>query len=364
MNKHILVILKGFPRLSETFILQELLALEAAGFELTLYALKGAREEIAHDDVKKLKAKVFYQDPQWDYEDEKQVALCLDRVAPFDLIYAHFLHDPATFALKLALKTKRPLVASGHAVDIYTTDLKRLQRVISGARKIFVCHPHGYHYLTANFPDDREKIFEIPHGVSITDFNFNATDRDEQHLLTVGRLVNKKGHRLVLKALAQLQQEGHHFRYTIVGDGVLKDELQELVTELGLQEKVQFLGALTRLEILPLYQSAGVMVLAPQVSDDGDRDGIPNVILEAMASGVSVVCAEFAALAQVTIPGQSARVFKGDVESLVVELKLYWGDSMQERQQRRLAAREWMERNYDSRQHLRKIVDLLRQELS
>lgn len=364
MNKHILVVLKGFPRLSETFILQELLALEAAGFELTIYALKGAREEVAHDDVKKLKAKIFYHDPQWDYEDERQVALCLERVSPFDLIYAHFLHDPAMFALKLALKTQCPLVISGHAVDIYTTDLERLQAVISGARKIFICHPHGHQYLTQNFPEHQGKIFEIPHGVSTTDFNFNLVNRDERHLITVGRLVAKKGHHLILTALAQLQQQGYSFRYSIVGDGVLRDDLQKLVENLGLKEKVRFLGALTRAEIKPLYQSAGVMVLAPLVIADGDRDGIPNVILEAMASGVSVVCAEFAALANVTIPGQSARVFNGGSEVLVDELKLYWSESEQERHQRRLVAREWMERHYDSRQHLRKIVDLLRQELS
>ncbi len=115
-------------------------------------------------------------------------------------------------------------------------------------------------------------------------------------ILSVGRLVEKKGFPDILRACAMLKQSGRRFRYAIYGEGPLRAELAALIAELDLADEVSLPGERPQHELIPIIQAADMFTLAPFVTDDGDRDGVPNVLVEAMACGVPVVSTRVAGI--------------------------------------------------------------------
>ncbi len=363
MKKRILVILKGFPRISETFILQELLSLEE-DFELTLYSLKGARESFTHPRVKDLRAQVFYQDPGLDYHDPAQLELCLSRLPKIDLVYSHFLHDPSLFGLTVANALKVPLICSGHAVDIYTTPIEQLEKVISKARKVFICHSHGHEYLASHFPSYKNRLLLLPHGIDCKQFDHFPQERKKNHFLSVGRLVQKKGYAEILNALAKFKAAGNQFHYHIVGEGALRPELDELIARLNLQSEVSLLGARESGEVKLLYQTCSLFLLAPTPTESGDRDGIPNVLLEAMASSIPVICKSLPGLENIVIPGETAQVFAEGVSDLFSELVNFAQRDAASIAAQCKRAKQLVTASFDASIHLAELKKLLGQELS
>lgn len=343
--------------------MQELLALQES-FELVIYSLKGAREDIAHSEVASLRAQVFYQDPALDFHSQEQVDFCLSRIPKIDLVYAHFLHDPALFGMKVAAALAVPLVCSAHAVDIYTTDKEKLALVIQAARRIFVCHRHGYNYLCENFPEACAIFTYLPHGINCEYFLTRESVREVNHFLSVGRLVEKKGYPLILRALARFKHDGSRFRYTIIGEGRERENLCALTRELGLQENVRFLGALKREEVKDYYSKCSALLLAPMETALGDRDGVPNVLLEAMASGLPVITRSLAGLEEITIPGKTAQVFEDGEEALTLELEKFGQSDCATRKLQCERARQLVCEQFDSSVHLANLRNLLGQELS
>src|SRR5262249_8922868 len=127
----------------------------------------------------------------------------------------------------------------------------------------------------------------VYHGVE-TGHDRGRRNRDshEPVVLTVGRLVEKKGHETLLRAAATVNDRGRPFRLRIAGEGVEWPRLQRLVHELGLDGRVTFLGPLSESEVAREYAAADVFALGCRELANGDRDGIPNVLLEAMAHGL------------------------------------------------------------------------------
>lgn len=361
MKKRILLILKGFPRLSETFILQELLSL-AEDFELVIYSLKGARESLAHSDVAKLRAEIFYQNPRWDFHSQEQIEFCLERIPKVDLVYAHFLHDPARFGVKIANSLGVPFVCSGHAVDIYTTPSELLSHVIAEARKVFVCHPHGANFLREKFPEFSSRIIYLPHGINASYFE-GETERSADHFLSVGRLVPKKGYEIILRALSEYKNLGHHFQYTVIGEGEMRGTLEKLCLELKLGEHVNFLGAATREVVRDYYKKCSALLMSPQQTSEGNRDGIPNVLLEAMASSLPVIVGELSGLEAIAIPGETAQVFRDPID-LVLELENFGRSDPEQVRLRSERALKLVRENFDSAIHLAELKKRLGQELS
>ena len=124
-------------------------------------------------------------------------------------------------------------------------------------------------------------------------------------MLCVGRLVEKKGHRTLLHAAALLRDRGLDFRLRVVGDGPLWPVLQRVTHELGLGNSVSFRGPLTEAEVRSEYDNADVFALACHELENGDRDGIPNVVLEAMAHGLAVVSTTGSGVAEAVVDGES-----------------------------------------------------------
>lgn len=331
MSKRIAILLKGYPRLSETFIAQEIHALEKAGFDIVIFSMRAPREKVVHTINKKIKSKIIYL-PEYlhfspikvfwawikvrRYENYKKTyglfkshfkqdrtrnrirrfgqALVLSSYLKnkFDHLYVHFLHTPASVGYYTSHLIDIPWSASAHAKDIWTSSKKDIQEKINHAHWVTTCTSFGHDYLK-KLSEDPSKIFLTYHGL---DFNrFSDYDRSKQvkdvvELLSVGRIVPKKGFDVLLKSLSQLKSQNWH--WTHIGDGEEKEKLQSLAKSLKVDHKISWMGAQTHKVILSLYRIADIFILPSIVTKNGDRDGLPNVLMEAMSQRLLCVTSD------------------------------------------------------------------------
>jgi glycosyltransferase involved in cell wall biosynthesis len=345
-------VLKGYPRLSETFILQEILALERRGFQLQLYPIINPGEKLAHQAVQQVRAPVYYL-----HDGEKGVVrnqLWLLRTRPLrylrvwiDVLYkrrriiaaqrlleagrlvkfierqnvcwlhAHFAHGPTSVAHFAHLLTGIPFSFSAHAKDVYQSSPDLLITKVRSARFVTTCTDASRRYLMMlleRLPDASQlqsKIHLVYHGVDIRCFSPTPagalSDRANWPplILSVGRLVEKKGFRYLIAACKILAERGLHFQCAIYGDGPLMADLQHQVMRAGLEAYVRLYGPCAQEDLPDIYRSATIFALAPCVASNGDRDGIPNVLLEAMATGLPVVTTDVGGIPELIEHGYS-----------------------------------------------------------
>ena len=187
-----------------------------------------------------------------------------------------------------------PYSFTAHAKDLYLTPKKVIRRRARAATFVATCTGYNAQYLRELLPPAQaDKIQLVYHGIDLGLFAAGrAPAPAETHvplILSVGRLVPKKGHDDLITALALLRARGIAFRCRIVGAGPLQEQLGNEIARHGLADAVTLEGPMTHARLIDLYRQADVFALAPRIAEDGDRDGIPNVIAEAMAIGVPVV---------------------------------------------------------------------------
>ncbi len=205
-------------------------------------------------------------------------------------IHAHFAHGPASVALIASKISGIPYSFTAHANDIfvYKWDLKEK---IHSAKFVVTISKFNKNYLSglANH-EDQKKIYVIPCGVDPAQYSREELSADGGvTILTVARLVEKKGIRYLIKACDYLKKWGISFRCKIIGEGDQSKELQALVKRLGLEQHVFFLGALESEEVRSQLKEADIFVLPSIRGKDGDQDGIPVSLMEAMATGIPCV---------------------------------------------------------------------------
>lgn len=344
------VILKGYPRLSETFILHEMLRLEHLGHALHIFALRNPAETTVHEGVRRMRAPVTYvPDYFWRYcctfvwtnlrlwwsrprlywqafrfaalrslqrrssstiKRFAQAAYLVERGFPGTGVqhwHAHFSHGPTTVAFFASWLTGLPYSFSAHAKDIYIQEHDFLREKIRRAQFVVTCTEHNRQYLS-RVAGDESRVFRVYHGVDLDVFQrapVPASRPPWPVILSVGRFVPKKGFPVLLRALQQVRQHGHHFQCYIIGSGPLKQELRSLVHALSLADCVTLLPPMSQTALLEYYRQADVFALACEVQPDGDRDGIPNVVFEAMAMAIPVVCTDISGIPEVVTHGQN-----------------------------------------------------------
>lgn len=346
---------KRFPRLSETFILDEILGLESLGVPLRLYAINHPHEPTVQPDVTRVRSRVTYLHGITGWRDRVRnaaattaahlqllvrhpgrylyalvliarvhhdwpsvrhfieagrLAVLLERDGARHL-HAAFAHSPASIAYFVRLLTGLPFSFSGHAKDLYLSKPDRLARRVAAAEFVLVCSGAAAHDLRAIAGPSADKVRLAYHGVNTTRFHPDpelmqpsvSSDPASSplRLLAVGRLVDKKGYPVLLDALAQVTATNRSLSCRIIGAGPQSATLNEQVHRLGLDEVVEFLGARTQIEVAAAYHWADAFVQASVVLADGDRDGVPNSVLEAMASGLPVVASTVAGIPEVVI---------------------------------------------------------------
>lgn len=343
------VIVNGFPRLSETFVLHELLELERQGLRVHVIALRRPEEAVRQEALASLKADVEYlpdlseadpklalkvaratlflrrplgylnavaeaiASPDYSRADFNRALLLGHRLVRLGAppLYVHFANRPATIGRFAALLTGVPFGISAHAKDIWLTPRKELARKVRDAEVVLTCTSEGREYLAA-IAGSRTPVVLAHHGVEPDGRHRHAVTEGQTTVLSVGRLVEKKGHDTLVRAVALLRDRGLDVRLRIVGEGAEWSRLQRLVHELGVSTQITFTGPLSEAEVRAEYERAHVFVLACRELENGDRDGIPNVLLEAMAHGLPIVSTRCAGILEAVEDERSALLAEPD----------------------------------------------------
>jgi glycosyltransferase involved in cell wall biosynthesis len=349
-------ILKGFPRLSETFIASEIYRLEQLGLNLRLFVIKPSDEDRRHDIVEKISAPIQYLPAtsslsntplrSWlkiHLKDFSHATNWLIRNRPFRVaraarsafaqsvrarkgsfsfprkvyvkeflqaaliayelrncpdvkhLHAHFCHGATTVAWLASILTGLPFSFTAHAKDIYCESLNPaglLKRKMRAAKFVVTCTDANREHLEG--VDDETPVHCLYHGLN-AEFVSLLNHQSKAHaastsLLGVGRLVPKKGFDVLIEACSILHQRGVPVEAVIVGEhGEHEHDLSLQIRALGLEKHVRLAGPMDQPSLFREYQKAGMFCLPCRVLENGDRDGLPNVIMEAMACGLPVI---------------------------------------------------------------------------
>jgi glycosyltransferase involved in cell wall biosynthesis len=283
------MITSGFPRLSETFALNEFLALERAGRVAAIYATKPGDGRPGHPGIETLLARVEWLPAGSPAAQAEWLSARVAATRP-DGIHAYFAHNPADVAARAAQALNVPYSFTVHARDIRKVPREVLGRRATRAAGVIACNDDVAGELRAVGAN----VELVPHGVDLARFSpAPLPPTPPVRLLAVGRLVEKKGFAVLLEALVRMNVAVH---LRIVGDGPLRAELECLIAARALRDRVNLAEPVTHHALPDAYADAHVVVV-PSVQDAaGDRDGLPNVVLEAMASGRPVVASDIAAI--------------------------------------------------------------------
>ncbi len=321
-------VLKRFPRLSETFILNEILELERRGVPIEIFSLLEPAEKLRHETLKRVQAQVTYlpQDfflKKWRVQEGRYLegtfrersfkelfqgeqvpegsvlflkasALALlARAKGVKHLHAHFGTGATTVAMLASRLTGIPYSFTAHAKDIYheSVDTVLLKEKILGARFVITVSEYNRRHLAELAGEDlKGKILRLYNGIDLTRFQSDPSIyREPDLILAVGRLVEKKGFHHLVQACRLLLDRGCPFQCLIVGDGPEHAPLAQQIIALGLQDRVGLVGPLSQEHVLDILKKATVMALPCVVSATGDRDGLPTVLLEALAMGLPVI---------------------------------------------------------------------------
>jgi glycosyltransferase involved in cell wall biosynthesis len=285
----IAVVVSGWPRLSESFALNELLALHKAGMLVKVFATKRGDLTEPHPATALLDQHVHHLG---EGTAEQQAAEVLGVLGGLrvNAVHGYFAHQPAAVARIVAERLGLPFGFSVHAKDPRKVAPAELADRARAAACIVACNADVAQQLRAVGADP----ILAPHGVDLGSFAPQPRQPDGRvELLAVGRLVPKKGFEVLIDAVHRLDFD---WRLRIVGDGPLLLQLHDAARTAADVDRIEFLGARTHAELPALYHAADIVAVPSVIDVDGDRDGLPNVVLEAMACGLAIVGSDVAAI--------------------------------------------------------------------
>ena len=345
----LVVVLKGYPRLSETFVAQELRGLEQAGFTLSIVSMRHPTDRTHHPVHDEMQASVAYL-PEYLHDEPFRVLRALwaglrrpgfrtaatrflrdlrhdvgrNRIRRFGQalvlaaewpeggtwIYAHFLHTPASVAMYASLLVEVPWSVSAHAKDIWTQKRDEIAEKLGSAAWTVTCTRGGADYLRSLAPEP-SRVHLSYHGLNLTRFPAMTRSRPPRDgtgeavtILSVGRAVPKKGYDVLLRALAGVP-DAVNWRFVHIGGGAERPALEALARTLGIASRCDWRGAMDQEEVLEAYRFADLFALACRITGDGDRDGLPNVLVEAASQRLAVVATDISAIPELFSNGES-----------------------------------------------------------
>ncbi len=345
---------KMFPRLSETFVLNEILELERQGAEVVVFSAKKPNEGVFQPQLARLQARVLYLEDldlkkwaswvsaDWDalgpfsgnIWDLVRAALrdgapervdlawhgawiaCRAQELRLDRLHAHFATLPAALAHAAHRVSGIPYSFTAHAKDIYvySPEETRMGELIEHADYMVTVTDFNRRHLTSVLPGvDPDKIKVVHNGIDLDAFQpVPASRRESAHILAVGRLVAKKGFGDLLQACALLRERGIDFRCTIAGGGTDAAELELLQRQLGLEDVVTFTGPIRVDAVRELMGRATVFALPCRVAADNNVDALPTVLLEALACSLPVVTTAVSGIPEIVTDGQEGLLLPPD----------------------------------------------------
>lgn len=387
-------VLKMYPRFSETFVVSEILAREAAGHDIRVFSLRPPADGRFHAMLADVRAPVTYlphariraaelwtlvrdavdQLPRLpsvlpdlaacEVDDAYQalhLALQLEQHGITHL-HAHFASVATTVARLASLLTGVPYSFTAHAKDIYheSVEAADLDAKLRDSVAAVTVSDYNATYLRTRFPASTHRLVTVRNGLRLDDFDYRAPVNREPVVAAVGRLVEKKGFAVLLDALARLHQAGRPLRAVLAGAGPLESALREQAMRLGIGGLVEMVGPLPQHEVRALVASSAVLAAPCITAADGNVDGLPTVLLEAMALGTPVVSTPVTGIPELVRDGETGLlVSENDPVELAAALERVLDDNeLAVRLARQ--ARAVVEEEYDSRRQAQVLGDLHR----
>lgn len=379
-------VLKMYPRFSETFIVSEILAREAVGDRIEIFSLRQPNDARFHPELARVKAPVTYIDRPdrtselWESFRLAEAAGLSGALARNFAELAAAEPDDAVQAINLATALRHRNIRHIHVhFATLATSVARLTSAITGIPFSFTAHAVDIFKDSVRSEDLRIKLEQSHHSVTISRFNFRylrqrfpaATSR--LHLVrnglelgrfpyrdpnpigatvrvaAVGRLVEKKGFQHLLPAAAELVEQGFHVDMRIAGTGVLAEEFQNTIERLRLTDHVRLIGPQTQDQIHELLRSSDVFIAPCVVGADGNADGMPTVLLEAMAAGVPCIGTAVTGIPEVIRDGRTGILAKPGNPRVLAKAIQRISDPCTDRIGLARNARALIEQDYDSR---------------
>lgn len=349
-GKRLGVVLKGYPRLSETFIAQEIRELERAGFDISIISLRLPTDTARHPVHHEIRATVAYL-PEYLHQEPRRVfaawrkarklagykralrafmadlprdisrnrfrrfgqalVLAAEYAPSLAFLYSHFIHTPTSVARYAGMMAGLDYAISAHAKDIWTTPGWELSQKLGECRWCVTCTAGGREELARHAPD-AAKLHLVYHGLDLSRFpappprpaRDGSMSADPLRFLTVGRAVKKKGLDTLVAALALLPPD-LNWRWTHIGGGPQRDALKAQAARLALDGKCEFAGSRPQEAVLAAYHASDLFVLPCRIDASGDRDGLPNVIVEAQSQAVAVLTTPVSGIPELIVDGQN-----------------------------------------------------------
>jgi colanic acid/amylovoran biosynthesis glycosyltransferase len=375
-------VLKRYPRYSETFVVTEIRAHEESGVPMHVFAVDGLSDGHFQDAIARVAAPVRYLRPRgttagsfWDTFDttsglmpgwaanlvhakgtEIRHLQCAMRLAAMvrsdriDHLHAHFASEATTIARLAARFAGVPYSLTLHAKDIFHMDVRRdlMERNLTEAAAAVTVSDFNLRYLHETYGPAAERVTRIYNGIRLDEFAYYPPVNRDRLIVGIGRLVEKKGFAHLVDACGWLNARGIPFQCRIVGAGEQEARLRARIERLQLADSVVLAGPLPQSEIVTLLRSASVLAAPCVVGGDGNRDGLPTVLLEAMALGTPCVATDVTGVPEAVRHEETGLVVsQGDAAALgaAVERLL---DDPELRVRLAARARRLVEREFDS----------------
>lgn len=332
-------VVKRYPRFSETFIVNEILAHERAGVPVHIFAVRRVNEPQFQSILGQVRSPVQYisdstpkAEGLWsalkagsrelpgfwatleefagedmpDVLQAVQLAIAA-RAAGITHLHAHFATVATTVARMAARFAGIGYSVTAHAKDIFHEgiDAAKLRPKLCDAQAVVTVSDFNVEFLAREHNVHPPHVSRIYNGLWLDEFPYDSPAGRPRHIVAVGRLVEKKGFADLVEACALLHRRGEQFTCEIIGDGPQRGDLEARIAALGLAGVVRLAGALPRPDVVRALQGAAVSALPCIVADDGDRDGLPTVLVEAMALGTPCVSTDVTGVPEVVRHGET-----------------------------------------------------------
>lgn len=379
-----------YPRFSETFIVSEILALEELGQQIEIFSLRPPLDSRFHGTLAEVNAPVRYLDSHtgkiaefWavmhqglhrlphltsvlfdsKFEDARDIYQAIQlalqaQESQISHLHAHFATVATTVARLASLMLGITYSFTAHAKDIYheTVDRNRLETYIRDSSHTITISDYNHKHLTHSFPNLSKKILRIYNGLDLMRYPYQPPHPEHKSIVSVGRLVEKKGFKYLIHACHDLRNSGVAIPLRLIGGGPLEQELRDLISQLDLDDLVTMVGPCTHLEIIREVSAAGVFVAPCIVGSDGNRDGLPTVLLEAMALGTPCISTDVTAIPELIVHGFSGLlVAQADSIALSNSIRQLLGDSLLA-SELSANARQVIEDRFDIRSNIQAIL--------
>jgi len=396
-------ILSVFPSVSETFILNQITGLIEMGHDVRIFAKYPSKEKNCQLDIRKynLMGRVHY------YLLPRNKGACILKI--FYLLVVNFPKNPVKVLKSLKVFEYGLKIATLELINLIILLLNRVDIIychfgINGLRGLYVKDIvghiklitvfHGYDmskFIDVKGKDVYKDLFRkcnlcmpisdywkkkliqlgcnenkiVVHrmGVNLTEFRFDERElltEKPLNIITVGRLVEKKGYEYAIKAIAKVIEKHKNIRYFIAGAGVLRNKLESLVSELQIKEYVKFLGQITQEEIKELYRMAHIFILPSITAKDGDQEGIPVVLLEAQAAGLPVISTFHSGIPEAVINRKTGYLVPEKNENALVEKLEYLIAHPQLLIEMGQNGRNFIEKNYNIKILNKKLIQIFK----